>query len=105
MSLRPTLRRAIPNADKCPESLRLCWHYWYRKSCKRRAREGTRVEVLSFDGKSRSSKVNEIFGYEGLNRVPIDKALTGDIVAITGLSELKISDTVCDMDFPERLPG
>ena len=37
--------------------------------------------------------------------MPIDKALTGDIVAITGLSELKISDTVCDMDFPERLPG
>ena len=67
--------------------------------------KGTRVEVLSFDGKSRSSKVNEIFGYEGLNRVPIDKALTGDIVAITGLTQLKISDTVCDMNFPERLPG
>jgi len=67
--------------------------------------KGCRVEVLGVNDGSRTSKVSDIFGYEGLKRVSIDRASQGDIVAITGIDDLKISDTVCEANHPERLAG
>ena len=63
----------------------------------------TPVEVLNGTEKSRRAKINDVLGYSGLERVPISEAQSGDIIAITGISELKISDTICALDHPEPL--
>ncbi|MEH8021788.1 MULTISPECIES: translational GTPase TypA [Rheinheimera] len=62
------------------------------------------VTILSADGKKRNAKVGQVFGYLGLERVEIEEATAGDIVAFTGLGELKISDTICTTTKPEALP-
>lgn len=53
------------------------------------------VTIVGVDGKKRNAKVGQVFGYLGLERVETDEASAGDIVAFTGLGELKISDTIC----------
>ena len=45
-----------------------------------------------------------MMGYHGLQRVDTDKATAGDIVCITGIDELNISDTLCSPDCIEALP-
>src|SRR5690606_2049312 len=51
--------------------------------------------VLSLDGKQRKARVLQVMGYHGLERVETDKASAGDIVCITGIDGLSISDTLC----------
>jgi len=62
------------------------------------------VSVVSRDGSIRFGKVMKLFGHVGLERVPITVAETGDIIAITGIEDLTISDTVCAKDSPEMMP-
>ncbi|WP_407646788.1 translational GTPase TypA [Fluctibacter halophilus] len=62
------------------------------------------VTVVGADGKKRNGKVGQILGYLGLDRHETDFAQAGDIIAITGLGELKISDTICDVNHVEALP-
>ena len=62
------------------------------------------VTVATADGKTRNGKVGQVLGYLGLDRHEVDVASAGDIIAITGLGELKISDTVCDVNAVEALP-
>ncbi len=62
------------------------------------------VTVVSADGKKRNGKVGTVLGYLGLQRSETEQATAGDIVAITGLGELKISDTICDVNTVEALP-
>ncbi len=62
------------------------------------------VTVISADGKKRNGKVGTVLGYLGLQRSETEMATAGDIVAITGLGELKISDTICDINAVEALP-
>jgi GTP-binding protein len=54
------------------------------------------VTVIGADGKTRNGKVGQVQGYLGLERHQVDSADAGDIIAVTGLGELKISDTICD---------
>lgn len=61
------------------------------------------VSVVSRDGTIRYGKVMKLFGHIGLERVPITEAETGDIIAITGIENLTISDTVCAKDTPEMM--
>ncbi|WP_226648897.1 translational GTPase TypA [Microbulbifer variabilis] len=63
------------------------------------------VVVLDRDGKSRKAKVLQVMGYLGLERTEVEQASAGDIVCITGVGELNISDTLCDPDTPEALPA
>lgn len=56
------------------------------------------VAIVGADGKKRNGKVGTVLGYLGLERHEVEQARSGDIVAITGLGELKISDTVCDIN-------
>ncbi|GAB3014014.1 translational GTPase TypA [Bowmanella dokdonensis] len=63
------------------------------------------VTVIGADGKKRNGKIGQVFGYLGLDRYEEDSASAGDIVAISGLGELKISDTVCAVDNVEALPA
>lgn len=62
------------------------------------------VSIVSADGKKRNGKVGTVLGYLGLQRSETEQATAGDIVAITGLGELKISDTICDVNNIEALP-
>jgi GTP-binding protein len=61
------------------------------------------VAIVGADGKKRNGKVGTVLGYLGLERYDVEQATAGDIVAITGLGELKISDTICDVNTVEAL--
>ncbi|MGQ0800276.1 MAG: translational GTPase TypA [Pseudomarimonas sp.] len=63
------------------------------------------VSVVDRHGKKRQGKVLQVLGFLGLERIQVDEAQAGDIVAISGVSELSISDTVCALDTPEALPA
>jgi GTP-binding protein len=63
------------------------------------------VSVVGTDGATRSGKVLQILGYHGLEKVEWEDAEAGQIVAITGLDALHISETVCDPDHIEALPA
>ncbi len=63
------------------------------------------VTIVGADGKTRNGKVGQIQGYLGLERHEVDSAQAGDIIAVTGLGELKISDTICDINTVEALPA
>ncbi|KUJ74325.1 GTP-binding protein TypA [Thiomicrospira sp. XS5] len=65
---------------------------------------GMAITIIDAEGKERKGKVGEIFGYHGLERVSVDEAHAGDIVAFTGLDPLNISDTLCDPNHVEALP-
>jgi GTP-binding protein len=62
------------------------------------------VTLINRDGQKISSKIDKIFGYRGLNREEIDGAIAGDIIAITGVAEARIGETIADKDQPEALP-
>ena len=63
------------------------------------------VTVIGADGTKRNAKVGQVFGYLGLERIEATEANAGDIVAFTGLGELKISDTICAPNNLEPLPA
>jgi GTP-binding protein len=63
------------------------------------------VTIVGADGTKRNGKVGQVFGYLGLERIETNEATAGDIVAFTGLSELKISDTICAPNKVEALPA
>jgi GTP-binding protein len=58
------------------------------------------VVVIDREGNKRKERVLQIMGHQGLERVDVDLAEAGDIVCITGISKLNISDTICD---PENI--
>ncbi|MEC6908921.1 MULTISPECIES: translational GTPase TypA [Photobacterium] len=63
------------------------------------------VTIIGADGAKRNGKVGTVLGYLGLERHEVTEAKAGDIIAITGLGELKISDTICDVNTVEALPA
>jgi len=62
------------------------------------------VTVISADGTTRNGKIGSVQSYLGLERIETDKAYAGNIVTVTGLGELKISDTLCCPNNVEALP-
>lgn len=62
------------------------------------------VTVIDSQGKTRNGKIGQVLGHLGLQRYESDVAQAGDIIAITGLGELNISDTICDINNVEALP-
>ena len=63
------------------------------------------VVVVDHQGNQRKAKVLQVMGYHGLQRIETDKAYAGDIVCITGVDKLGISDTLCSPDAVEALPA
>jgi GTP-binding protein len=63
------------------------------------------VSVVDREGKKRQGKVLQVLGFLGLERVEVPEAEAGDIVAISGVADLSISDTICALDTPEALPA
>ena len=68
------------------------------------ARPGSQLTVVDREGEQRRAKILEVLGFEGLERVAVTEARAGEIVAVTGIDGLNISDTLCDRDAPEALP-
>ncbi len=64
----------------------------------------TPVVVIDREGGERKARVQTILGYQGLERVERETASAGDIVCVTGLDQMSISDTICAQDAPEALP-
>lgn len=68
------------------------------------AKKSQPVVLIKRDGTVVSSRIDKVFGYRGLLREEIDQAGAGDIVALTGIGDAHIGETLADKDFPEALP-
>ena len=68
------------------------------------AKRGLAVSLLKNGEIASSARIDKVFGYRGLNREEIDQASAGDIVAIVGVQDAHIGDTIADKDIPEALP-
>ena len=67
-------------------------------------KSGEIIALMSEHG-IKKAKISKVFTYDGLNRVETPEAQMGEIVALTGLSEVSIGDTVADVENPEALPA
>jgi len=68
-------------------------------------RPNQQICVIDCDGRQRNARILQILGFHGLNRVEVESAQAGDIIAVTGVENLQISDTLCDRAAPEALPA
>ena len=65
---------------------------------------GTDVQLIDIEGKVRKGRIQQVKGFHGLNRVDVEEATAGDIVCISGIDGLNISDTLCAVGNVEALP-
>lgn len=63
------------------------------------------VTIIDREHKTRQGRILQVLEYLGLERSEVPIANAGDIVAITGIEDLKISDTICDPNYVEALPA
>lgn len=68
------------------------------------AARGQQVTLIRRDGEQHAGRIEKIFSYRGLSREEVDTAIAGDIVAIVGIADARIGETVADKDAPEALP-
>ena len=78
--------------------------YCIGKIFKGKLKKGQSVKILH-DGATKNSKIDNLFIYKGLGKEEVSEAIAGDIVAITGVAEANIGDTIATGDNPEALPG
>ena len=69
-----------------------------------RLHPGDEVAVMLGDEFTGKAKINQVLGFQGLERVPQAEAVAGDIVLVTGIDDLAIGSTIADPDKPEGLP-
>lgn len=69
-----------------------------------RVTPNTFVAHINRDGMTSRQKVNLVLSYKGLQRVEVPEAVAGDIVALTGIPNANIGETIADVDAPEALP-
>lgn len=69
------------------------------------AKAGAPISLISPDGTVAGGKIDKLFTYSGLNRQEVDQVVAGDIVAITGVSQAKIGETITDPADPTPLPS
>lgn len=68
------------------------------------AKPGMQVAIINKDGQIEKTTIDAVFVNQGLKREEVKEAVAGDIVALTGLKNVKIGDTVADVNNPEALP-
>ena len=66
---------------------------------------GQQVAVLKQDGKVKQFRVTKLFGFFGLKRVEIEEAFAGDLIAVSGMEDIDVGDTICPVDHQEPLPA
>ena len=67
-------------------------------------RKGQQVAWVRQDGTTQTVKITELLGTKALDRLPIEKAVAGDIVAVAGIEEITIGDSLCDLNDIRPLP-
>ena len=65
---------------------------------------GMPVAICKQDDKIENARVTKLYTYDGLKKVEVEKADAGDIVALAGISNINIGDTICDYNNPEKIP-
>lgn len=70
-----------------------------------KARTNMPVTIIGADGKTRQGRILQVLGHLGLKRTEVAEAIAGDIICVTGIEELFISDTLCDPANVEALPA
>ncbi|MCK5893852.1 MAG: translational GTPase TypA [Endozoicomonadaceae bacterium] len=63
----------------------------------------TPVRLINRDGEERNARILKVMGHMGLERIDVEEARAGDIICITGIDNLSISDTLCHPDHPEKM--
>ncbi len=66
-------------------------------------REAQQVTVCKADGSQQNCKINQVFVYRGLKRTPVQEAQCGDIVVVSGISDISIGETICATTCPEAM--
>jgi GTP-binding protein len=66
---------------------------------------GETYAICRPDGRASIGKVTRLFGWSGLRRIPLERARAGDIVAVAGIDDIQIGDTIADRERPCALPG
>lgn len=69
-----------------------------------RIKPGQFVAVMNHGDQVASGRINQVLGFQGLDRVPVEQAEAGDIVIISGIDDIGIGLTICDRDNPVGLP-
>jgi GTP-binding protein len=67
-------------------------------------RQGQAVAVCTREGTVKQARIEKLFGFQGLKRVEVEEAGAGDIVAIAGIKDINIGETIADLANPEALP-
>ncbi|MFC4103940.1 translational GTPase TypA [Paenibacillus xanthanilyticus] len=67
-------------------------------------RQGQSVAVMTREGATKQARIEKLFGFQGLKRIEIEEAGAGDIVAVAGIKEINIGETIADPANPEALP-
>lgn len=67
-------------------------------------RQGQAVAVMTRDGGKKAARIEKLFGFQGLKRIETELAGAGDIVAIAGIRDINIGETIADPNNPEALP-
>lgn len=62
------------------------------------------ITLITRDGDQRREKIGKVFGFLGLDRVEVESASAGDIVALSGITAPNVSDTLCDPEHPQIMP-
>ncbi|RJS57888.1 translational GTPase TypA [Bacillus subtilis] len=65
---------------------------------------GQQVSLMKLDGTAKSFRVTKIFGFQGLKRVEIEEANAGDLIAVSGMEDINVGETVCPVDHQDPLP-
>lgn len=65
---------------------------------------GDNVTVMKLDGSKKNFRVTKLFGYFGLKRLEIKEAKAGDLIAVSGMEDIFVGETVADAEHPEALP-
>ena len=67
-------------------------------------RPGMQVAVMNHETQIATGRINQLLGFKGLERVPLDEAEAGDIVIISGIEDIGIGVTICDKENPVGVP-
>ncbi len=67
-------------------------------------KQGQQVVLCNNDGEQKNVRISKLYQFEGLKRVEVSTASMGDLICVSGISELNIGDTACDPEHVEALP-
>jgi len=69
-----------------------------------RVRNGMQSAIVSKDGTIKNVKISNLYVFSGLKRVAVEEAYLGDLIAVSGIEDINIGDTLADVENPEALP-